>query len=276
MSLNNSKQNSSYVRKLYTGVTELKPVLINPSVQELNQKGIPAESVRDYVNVSLGDKTFTRIVIFLEGVGLTGEKVLTNAEFLISNRVRKSSKGKTQFKNKAGAFTWADSQDAISQEWFTKHGGIRPAFEGEEALLNFFIALGNLDTYSDEANVSFSDWAAIVSGNVQELKEYIFASEVFMKKDDLGNNLDTRSVKALLHVSKEKYMRVWTNAFDRMEAVVNSKIVKALDDYYKSMGKNIEGLPEDGSINLREFIPTITARPAGAVESEAKVSDLPF
>jgi hypothetical protein len=272
--LNNAKQNSSYVRKLYTGVTPLRPVLINPTVADLKSIGIEAESTRQYTNLELGEKMWTKIVIFLEGIGLEGDKILTNVEFLVSNRVRKSQTGKTQFASKAGVFSWAE-EPSMLQEWFKNKGASRPAFEGEEDLLNFFIGLGNLDTYSDDAEVGFADWSKIASGDVSELREYITSSSSFMTKDTFGNPTTvTREVKCLCYVQKDKYMRVFSKAFDSVESIKPTRIIKALDGLLKPL----ESL-ESKDITFRSFTPSLDLAKESSldgVETPETPSDLPF
>jgi hypothetical protein len=268
--LSNSKRNTNYVKKLYGGITQLKPVLINPSVEELREKGVDTDKVRQYTNLELKDKIFTKIVIFFNGVGLTGENFLTSGEFLISNRVRTSTSGKIQFKSKAGVFSWGVTAEDLP-EWFIKKGEYRPAFEGEENLLNFFIALGNLDTYSEGAEVGFADWDALVRGDVSELKDYIFGGvEAFMNQDALGNNLDVRNVNALLHISNEKYMRVFERAFDTQESLSCKNIMKALD----GLTTKLEGVNMNNP-QLEEFKPSLVRNSTTEVETE-KPSDLPF
>ena len=189
---------------------------------------------------------------------------------MISNRVRTSASGKIQFKSKSGAFSWGVTAEDLPS-WFIEKGEYRPAFEGEENLLNFFVALGNLDTYSKDAEVGFADWDAIVRGDVSELKDYIFGGvEAFMNQDALGNNLDVRSVNALLHISNEKYMRVFERAFDTQESVSCKNIMKALD----SLDKKLEGVNMNNP-QLEEFKPSL-ARNSASVETETKPSDLPF
>lgn len=272
--LNNAKQNISYVRKLYTGVTNLRPVLINPTIADLKQIGIEAESTRQYTNLELGGKMWSKVVIFLEGIGLEGDKILTNVEFLVSNRVRKSQAGdKTQFASKAGVFSWGTDPSTLP-EWFKAKGAVRPAYEGEEDLLNFFIALGNLDTYSPDAEAGFADWSKIASGDVSELKEYIFGSETFMKKDALGNPTVTRDILCLCYVQKDKYMRVFTKGFDPMESVKPTRIIKALDGLLKPL----ESL-ESKNINFKKYEPSLDlARESSTdgVEAESAPTALPF
>lgn len=270
--LNNAKQNISYIRKLYTGITHLRPVLVNPTVADLKQIGVEAESTRQYTGLELGGNVWSKVVIFLEGIGLEGDKILTNVEFLISNRVRKSQTGKTQFASKSGVFSWGETADQLPQ-WFKDKGSCRPAFEGEEDLLNFFIALGNLDTYSPEAEVGFADWSKIASGDVSELKEYIFGSETFMQKDALDNPTITRELQCLCYVQKDKYMRVFTKAFDAAESIKPTRIIKAVEGLLKPL----ESI-EDKVLTFRKFTPNLEAAKAESsdgVEAPA-AEDLPF
>jgi hypothetical protein len=267
MGLANSKQNQGYKRQLYTGITLLKPVLINPTVAELRSKGVDTDTVRQYTGLQLGDKVWTKVVVFFEGQGLSGEKFLTSAEFLISPRTRVSLSNKTQFKSIAGVFSWATSIDELPQ-WFKDKGAIRPAYEGEEELLSFFVALGNLDTYSEGSVVEFSDWEKLCAGDVTELKEYIFTVAAFHNLDVLENFIDTRSVNGLLYVQNAKYMRVYNGAFCTQEDSACNKIVKKI----QSLTKPLESI-ESGNLNMVVFKPDIKV--TTTVESLAP-EDLPF
>lgn len=270
--LGNSKRNTNYVKKLYGGITLLKPVLINPSVEDLRQKGVETDKVRQYTNLELNGKIYTKIVVFFSGVGLSGENFLTSAEFLVSMRVKTSMTGKIQFKSKSGVFTWATTAEEVP-EWFRAKGDFRPAYEGEENLLNLFIAMGNLDTYSEGAVVEFADWAAIASGDVSELKDYIYGGvEAFLNQDANGNNLDPRSVNACLYISNEKYMRVFERAFDTQESMTCKKIMAALG----GLTKPLEGVNMSNP-QLEEFKPSFASAKTttNQVETE-KPEDLPF
>src|SRR5574343_1206013 len=221
MALGNAKQNTRVARSLYTGVNNLKPILINPSEQEIEiELGYKPEKTRQYTNLELAGKNFSKVVIFLRGQGLDGENYISTVEFLVSDRIRKSeAKGKTCFINNAGLTSWAVDKDGL-QEWFVNKGGVRPCYEGEEELLEFFIKLGRLDTYAEKPEIYFEDFLKIAKGNVAELKALINDNE----------NFNQRSIKCLHYVQKEKYNKIWNKAFDIQEAVIPKSIKSALEE----------------------------------------------
>lgn len=176
---NNSNDQVLSTPKYYVGLCNVKVLAVNPSKKELEGFGINLKDEPQYIGVTVGDRTLNKVVFYVKSSDSEPFDLITRVEILVDPEQRTSQNGNLQWVNPFGATAWGDSVDAIKanpkMEWFFKNTEnqpfqARPAFGGEEILLNFLRAWANVKT---DSVVYFDDPAAIASGNVKELKQYV-------------------------------------------------------------------------------------------------------
>ena len=194
---------------LYSGLTNMKVLGVNPSMAELHAMGVNVKQEPSY-EVSFSNQDYNKIVFW---VGNSDTKV--KVEILMQPAVRTSQTGKKQWINSFGATTW--SEDAPSYDWW-KAEGQRPAYVGEETLIEFTKAWANVAA-GDE--VSFNNIASIASGDVSEIKA-------------LATALLSNEVRLLVGVKDDKYQTVYTKCFGRVKPQRDQYFIKSLNDDYGS------------------------------------------
>lgn len=192
---------------LYSGLTNMKVLGVNPSMAELHAMGVNVKQEPSY-EVSFSNQDYNKIVFW---VGNSDTKV--KVEILMQPAVRTSQTGKKQWINSFGATTW--SEDAPSYDWW-KAEGQRPAYVGEETLIEFTKAWANVAA-GDE--VSFNNIASIASGDVSEIKA-------------LATALLSNEVRLLVGVKDDKYQTVYTKCFGRIKPQRDQYFIKSLNDDY--------------------------------------------
>ena len=194
---------------LYSGLTNMKVLGVNPSMAELHSMGINVKQEPNYT-VTFSNQDYNKIVFW---VGNSDTKV--KVEILMQPNARTSQTGKKQWINAFGATTW--SEDAPSYDWW-KAEGQRPAFVGEETLIEFTKAWANVAA-GDE--VSYDNINAIASGDVSEIKALCAA-------------LTSNEVRLLVGVKDDKYQTVYTKCFGRIKPQRDQYFIKSLNDDYGS------------------------------------------
>ena len=192
---------------LYSGLTNMKVLGVNPSMAELHAMGVNVKQEPSY-EVSFSNQDYNKIVFW---VGNSDTKV--KVEILMQPSTRTSQTGKKQWINSFGATTW--SEDAPSYDWW-KAEGQRPADVGEETLIEFTKAWANVAA-GDE--VSFNNIASIASGDVSEIKA-------------LATALLSNEVRLLVGVKDDKYQTVYTKCFGRIKPQRDQYFIKSLNDDY--------------------------------------------
>ena len=192
---------------LYSGLTNMKVLGVNPSMAELHAMGVNVKQEPSY-EVSFSNQDYNKIVFW---VGNSDTKV--KVEILMQPSTRTSQTGKKQWINSFGATTW--SEDAPSYDWW-KAEGQRPAYVGEETLIEFTRAWANVAA-GDE--VSFNNIASIASGDVSEIKA-------------LATALLSNEVRLLVGVKDDKYQTVYTKCFGRIKPQRDQYFIKSLNDDY--------------------------------------------
>jgi len=195
--------------KTYSGLTNVKVIAVNPTMEELHAMDINVKQEPNY-KVSFSDQDYNKVVFWLNN-----ENGNFKLEVLMTNTPRVSQAGKHQWINAVGQSTW--STEAPSYEWW-KSEGQRKAYVGEETLINFVKAWANVAS-GDE--VSFDTMDAIANGDLTEIKELVKA-------------LTTNEVRVLIGVKDDKYQQVYTKYFGRVKPQRNDLFVKALNDDYGS------------------------------------------
>jgi|TARA_R100001443_G_scaffold117438_1_gene142687 hypothetical protein len=244
--------------KVYSGLTNVKVLAVNPTMAELHAMDINVKQEPNY-KVSFSDQDYNKVVFWL-----ANEDGNFKLEILMASNFRVSQAGKHQWINATGQSTW--SEEAPSYEWW-KADGQRKAYIGEETLINFVKAWANVAN-GDE--VSFDTINAIASGDVTEIKELVKV---------LTNN----EVRVLVGVKDDKYQQVYTKYFGRVKPQRNDLFVKALNDDYGSFNADFNadlvwGTHKPTSELISPDAPAEdedwTAEPAMA--STEKGEDLPF
>tara|TARA_R100000322_G_C5436326_1_gene189825 strand:- start:812 stop:1594 length:783 start_codon:yes stop_codon:yes gene_type:complete len=244
--------------KVYSGLTNVKVLAVNPTMEELHAMDINVKQEPNY-KVSFSDQDYNKVVFWL-----ANEDGNFKLEILMASNFRVSQAGKHQWINATGQSTW--SEEAPSYEWW-KADGQRKAYIGEETLINFVKAWANVAN-GDE--VSFDTINAIASGDVTEIKELVKV---------LTNN----EVRVLIGVKDDKYQQVYTKYFGRVKPQRNDLFVKALNDDYGSFNADFNadlvwGVHRPSTELISPDAPAEdedwTAEPAMA--STEKGEDLPF
>ena len=195
--------------KIYSGLTNVKVIAVNPTMVELHALDINVKQEPNY-NVTIGEEEYNKIVFWLNNTD--GNFKL---EILMQTKPRVSQTGKYQWMNGIGQATW--SEEEPTYEWW-KTEGQRKAYAGEETLINFVKAWANVAS-GDE--VMFDTMNEIVKGNVGELKT-------------LMSVLTTNEVRVLIGVKDDKYQQVYTKYFGRIKPQRDDFFIKALNDDYGS------------------------------------------
>ena len=195
--------------KLYSGLTNVRVIAVNPTMEELHALDIKVKQEPNY-SVTFSNEDYNKVVFWLANT--EGNFKL---EILMQNKPRVSQTGKHQWINGIGQSTW--SEDEPSYDWW-KTEGQRKAYTGEETLINFTKAWANV-RQGDE--VTFDTISEIAKGNVAEIKALL-------------GSLTTNEVRVLIGVKDDKYQQVYTKYFGRVKPQRDDFFVKALNDDYGS------------------------------------------
>ena len=195
--------------KLYSGLTNVKVIAVNPTMEELHALDIRVKQEPTY-SINMGDEDYNKIIFWLNN-----EDGNFKVEILMQTVPRVSQTGKHQWMNAIGQSTW--SEDEPTYDWW-KTEGQRRAYTGEETLINFVKAWANVAS-GDE--VTFDTISDIVNGKVNEIKALV---------EILRDN----EVRVLIGVKDDKYQNVYTKYFGRVKPQRDDLFVKALNDDYGS------------------------------------------
>ena len=198
---------------LYVGIAPVKVLAVNPTLNELNDIGIPAKQDPQYVGLNIGGDEFNKVVLWVEHGGEPSFK--TKLEFLVKSEAKVSQSGKTQWTNNIGQFAYAESKASEAYEWF-KDEGVRKAFVGEETLMDFIKAFANVANGDD---CYLETWKQVASGDVKEIRELVKA---------LPGNM----VRVLLGVKDGKYQQVYMKHFGRLKPMRDDLFLRKLNDDY--------------------------------------------
>lgn len=272
-------------RRLVSGIGIFTVKAINPNKQwiEDNNFGKPKEEIK-YVDTDKDGNKRVRLDIFVESdysyIDNSNETPISKKEvykdkitMFLQPIVKLSQSGKTQFLNAFCQSSYADSEET-TPSWFYKDG-LRPAYVGEEQLMNFMKVWANISTYVSEADkakgvkpkkVQFTaeDRESIFNGNMSKLKEYVerlseyqFKALVGVRTTDDGNQYQGVYNKSIFNINN--------NAL-KIEKFINK------DDY--NAFKNHDYTIVDG---LVEFIPTeIPTETNSFSQGDSSNDDVPF
>jgi len=195
--------------KLYSGLTNMNVIAVNPTMEELHALDIKVKSEPNYF-LELNGNEYFKVVFWMKNTDLT-----TRLEILMTSSPRVSQTGKNQWINNMGQSTW--SEESPTYDWW-KAEGQRHAFGGEETLINFVKAWANVASGDD---VSFDTIEQIVKGDVSELKALV-------------KILNTNQARVLVGVKDGKYQTVYTKHFGRVKPQRDDLFARMLNDDYGS------------------------------------------
>lgn len=193
---NSSEKQVVQESKLYTGLTNMKVVAINPNKAQLEALGYKPQSEPVYITVEDGIKKL-RLDFYLTHKDYP---MKTKVAFFLENRIRTNQSGtKAEWINNFGRTAWGDlTEPPKDLKWFDATTA-RLAKVGEFDLHNFLINWLNISP-NDEAKLDKFD--ALFVGDYSELKS-------------LFNNAKNNEIRVLLTVRDGKYQSVYGKYFDR-------------------------------------------------------------
>ena len=226
---------------LYTGVSAVKVLGINPTLAQLQELGFKVEKEPEYTSIDDKDGVTRKVRI---DVIISNDKFKTKFAIFLADKDRESSKtpGLFEIINDFGQITWAKStQEAIDKvgrggNKFFKSDGARIAKMGEVQLITFLRDWAN--TGVNEVG-KIDNFDALFKGNFNELQQYVKA---------LSNN----TIYALATVKDGKYQSAYTGLSVRTQfsqRTAENKFSTHIADQKKA------GYPlkEAYSINFKEY-----------------------
>lgn len=204
--------------KLATGPLKMKDVLINPTLQELNDYGVAFKEEPNYLvdDQERGKGVVITIWAKVDPSNFNAEDANALGEYQISQRIylfnskKVSQGGKPQFVNKYGDTTYAENIDLVP-DWF-KTDKMREAYQGEDQLLTFIKTWGDLRQnkktgVKDECFLETIP--AICNGDFSELKELegFFKTHKFIGLVGLKDKGDNKFVPVIYG---KEYWRVYS------------------------------------------------------------------
>ena len=241
--------------KLYSGLTNVNVIAVNPTMEELHALDIKVKTEPIYI-VNIVDKEYNKITFWVKN-----EDGNYRFDVLMQDAPRVSQTGKHQWMNNIGQSTW--SEEEPTYDWW-KSEGERKAYVGEETLVNFVKAWANV-RQGDE--VTFETITSIAKGDVAELRQLVGV-------------LKDNQVRVLVGVKDDKYQSVYSKYFGRVKPQRDDLFVKALNDDYGAFNADF-----NADLTWGTHTPTvslITPDSNGVTEdtewtsNETASADLPF
>lgn len=234
----------SVAYKLYTGLTDVQVVAINPTKDEAEKLGIRMNN--DPVYLSTDDTTGNRKVRLDVYVKSKETDRIDKMAFFLEEVFKTSSNGNLQFINDFGVSTWAPSAeeatnrvDKNGNKWYSGQG-IRQCYSGEAELVDFLMKLLNIGRGEI---AKLDNPKALFDGNVSELKE------VF--KANAG-----REVQVLYYVRENDgnwYQGIYTRFFSRAHNTKPTYWIKHFENSQSTLNYQ-------GSYQFQEFNPLAEAK----------------
>lgn len=249
-------------QQIYTGLAKVKPVLVNPSMEQLQEIGVNLNSAPSYVDEVVDDKSgeeFTRIRYDVWFKLPVKDDTHSKLSFFVENRDFVASTGKVKVMNDYGQAVFVEPDQKASElyEWYKSDGEHR-VFRGEEDLVNFIRAYGNIKS-DDKFNIDLSD--DLENGNwktFQEVIEHI--------RDNLGN-----TVEVLLGAKDGKYQAVYTRMFGKGNVNNTGRFKNHIEKQMDYLSNNGYSFPVDfqGSLKFQKYEPTAEMEAFGSDSSDS-------
>lgn len=223
---------------LYTGVSSVKVIGINPTLTQLQELGFKFEKEPEYTSESPEGVQKVRIDFMV-----SKEKIMQKYSIFLENRDRiDSKKEKYEIVNDFGQSTWAPTvQDALDKigkggnKWF-KPEGARIAKVGEVQLITFLRDWAN--TGVDEVG-KIDNFDALFKGNYSELQSYV---------KTLSNN----TIYVMFIVKDGKYQAIY-NRFTVRTQFSQRTAENKFNTFIADQKKAGYPMKESYSINFQEY-----------------------
>lgn len=248
MAIEGSSNESTGTFSLYTGLENFNILEVSPSTKEKwNSLGFNFEQEPNYIGTWKDpntDKEYkqARLDFVLQNSGNSGHDILTTATYFVVETKVISSTGKTQYTNHYGQFAYLESLENIpsNMSWFSLEG-IRPAFRGEEQLVEM---LKNFANVKRGGKCYIEKPSALFVGNFSEIREYINAFPnnkvkfllTIRLKDDVNDEGIVTGVKYYQNVYTRKTERPYSKDFTYLQ--------KDIDEWRMNGGGSNLEIPE--------------------------------
>lgn len=215
----------------WTGIANMRVVVINPTMEELKSMGLNPQKEPEYLSageskpedkIQLKSWSKLRLDIYLRN---DANKINGKVTFWLEDRIRYNKDAtKVQWINKFGQTAWtSDVNTPPSYEWY-KNEGVRPAIVNEEKLVKFIQAWANTGA-EDQSVLDYPN--ALAKGDLKELK-------------GLHAAIPKNEIQVLLGVKEStdkngkatSYQTIYDNFFGRPYQKAWDKWKKALEDEY--------------------------------------------
>ena len=245
---NDSAQEVVGGMKLYSGLTNMSVVMVNPTLEELQSNDINFKQDPEYF-VEINGTEYFKLAFWLRNSDLT-----VRMEILMTDNFRQSKTSKYQWMNNIGQDTWSEEAPDTNEKlsWF-KPEGQRKAYDGEETLIRFVKAWANVAS-GDE--VYFETMNKIAKGDATEVQALL-------------NALKDNRVRVLLGVKDSKYQQVYMRYFGRVKPQRDDFFVKEINKEFGEFKADY-----DPTLEYGPYVPMITtvtpdAEKLETVEEEA-------
>ena len=233
--------------KMYKGMAAFNIVAVNPNKEELSKiTGRDIENEPEYLTKNDEGKTQMRVV-FYGKTDLTNEMnngidMLVPISFMLVDEPKVgASSGKTQIIDKYGRTAWATQEELANKAIPQYSNGpanicadYRPAFSGEEFLVNFlqeWLNIPNPATYKDNKWVMKEDTSAsevslnkdaLFKGNVKEFEGLVEAAKLYAVKAAVGirTSETDKGTRQYQSVFVRKFAKNAITKFDRIEEAI--------------------------------------------------------
>jgi len=156
--------------ELMTGVALTEIVAISPTVEQMKTVLGFDDPKEPFSNVDTDNDGNQRVRLDFWYSVPQMEGFLHRESFFVTKKERKTQDGlKKQWTNNFAQFCYSRGDEAPSYDWFQNEGA-RPAFEGEEQLVDMLRAWINHKGGKKGEEFYFDNWDAIFTGNVSEFQ----------------------------------------------------------------------------------------------------------
>jgi hypothetical protein len=231
---------------LYTGIAAMNVIAVNPTLEELNDLGIPLKTEPEYTNLDIKGDTFNKITFWLSK---DDPSFNTRFDILVKPEPKVSSTGKNMWINNFGRTVYCQDKPSETYDWY-KGDGERHSFHGEDKLMNFVLAWGNV---SNNAECYFDTYKDIMNGKVDEIKA-------------LADNIKDNKVRVLLGVRDGKYQQIYNKHFGRNKPQRNDLFVKELNKDFGAFNAEYSA-----DLEFRKYEPELVVPDSAIPEENIKV-----
>jgi len=262
MKIDNRSNEEGGSRKLYTGLTTMKVVGVNPTMNELTELGYNPQQEPEYISVTPEGNAKVVIDFFLkhEETGMIAKR-----RFWLENRDRDTRAGdKKEYIDNYGQTSFAENEDSL-QSWIDKNSA-HPAKVGEGQLIRFIAAWANVNPYADAAGnrglCYFEDVTKLFTNDLSEIR------------DIFDQIKDVNEIKVLLNVittdEGKTYQDVYQHHYDRAASKSTKAWTNALANDYTQCKGDYQNSLEFKEYVAKPMVTNDTPDSATAVEPEVE------